>query len=186
MFIIEAMANKGIKNLIKLSGVSPDDIIKSSPFGIIATDTHGRIVSANDKAGVIFKTTSEQLSGNIATCLKMQAEASELLSKKSASFIIERNGKRVLVSKGPIHSGRKVTGMVYSIHDLSELGENMFPSSQLQCNMESLIESSYDGIILIDHEKIVRVNNSYLRISGLKKNKVEGMKISSLSDSLHI
>ncbi|MEK6671983.1 MAG: PAS domain-containing protein [Nitrospirota bacterium] len=180
------MINKGINNIIKLSGVSPDDIIKSSPFGIIATDTNGRIVSANDKAGLILKTTSEQLSGNIASCLKMQAEASGLLSKKSASFIIERDGKRVLVSKGPIHSGRKVSGMVYTIHDLSKLSENMLPPSQLQCNMESLIESSHDGIILIDHEKIVRVNNSYLRISGLKKNEVEGMKISSLSDNLHI
>ena len=59
-------------------------------------------------------------------------------------------------------------------------------SAHLQSQVESIIEGSHDGIILTDHEKIVKVNSSFLRISGLKKEKVEGIAIADLADSSHV
>lgn len=59
-------------------------------------------------------------------------------------------------------------------------------SDHHQSQVESIIEGSHDGIILADHEKIVKVNGSFLRISGLKKGKVEGRAIADLADSSHV
>jgi PAS domain S-box-containing protein len=59
-------------------------------------------------------------------------------------------------------------------------------SAHLQSQVESIIEGSHDGIILTDHEKIVKVNSSFLRISGLKKERVEGRDITDLADSSHV
>jgi len=59
-------------------------------------------------------------------------------------------------------------------------------SAHLQSQVESIIEGSHDGIILTDYEKIVKVNGSFLRISGLKKEKVEGRAIADLADSSHV
>ncbi len=59
-------------------------------------------------------------------------------------------------------------------------------SDHHQSQVESIIEGSHDGIILADHEKIVKVNGSFLRISGLKKGKVEGKAINDLADSSHV
>lgn len=56
----------------------------------------------------------------------------------------------------------------------------------LHSQVESIIEGSHDGIILTDHEKIIKVNGSFLRISGLKKEKVEGVAIADLADSPHV
>lgn len=52
--------------------------------------------------------------------------------------------------------------------------------------VDSIIEGSHDGIILTDHEKIVKVNSSFLRISGLKRESVEGRFIADLADSPHV
>lgn len=167
-------------------GAVTPDIFDSLPFGVIATDKDGIIIKANAKAEEIIRVRAEHLIGTALSDWNTQTDNLSLLTGDNASCFREKGGRKFIVSKSPLSRFRKNAGAVYSILDITAFdGSGLLPS-EFQCNLESLIENSHDGIILIDHEKIVRVNSSYLRISGLKKNKIEGMKISSLSDSLHV
>lgn len=167
-------------------GVNVEDIFQSSPFGVIATDEDGIIIRANERAGEIIRVRTEYLTGTALSDWDVHTDNLSLLTGDNASCLREKEGRRLLVSRSPLYFSGGRAGAVYSLLDVSAFDGSDFSLSQPQCNLESLIESSHDGIILIDHEKIVMVNNSYLRISGLKKSKVEGMKISSLSNSLHV
>lgn len=57
---------------------------------------------------------------------------------------------------------------------------------QQYCNLDALIEGAYDGIIIANNETVLKVNNSFLRISGLKKEDIEGKSISHLANSSHV
>lgn len=167
-------------------GTAAPDIFDSLPFGVIATDKDGIIIKANAKAEEIIRVRAEHLIGTALTDWNTQTDNLSLLTGDNASCYREKGGRRLIVSRSPLSRSRNNAGAVYSLLDITAFdGSGLLPS-EFQCNLESLIENSHDGIIMIDHEKIVRVNSSYLRISGLKKNKIEGMMISSLSDSLHV
>ncbi len=101
-------------------------------------------------------------------------------------IVHRKNGQKLFVTKGPLYSQKGVAGTIYLIHNLSDADEDEIQSMYLHCKLESIIEGSHDGIILIDKEKIVKVNSSFLRISGLKKEKVEGKAVSQLTDSSHV
>lgn len=169
------------------NNIKPDDIITSSPSGIIVTDSLDIIVTVNEKAEEILGMRAERLIGKTISDLGLHTEIFRLLVKGDNVIVGRENGRKVLISRNLLNSHKNVAGMIYFIHDISGLEANELQSMHdMNCKLESLIESSHDGIILTDHEKILKVNSSYLRISGLKKEKVEGVEISRLSDSPHI
>ena len=61
----------------------------------------------------------------------------------------------------------------YATEDLNEI---------LKC----IYESSYDGIIMIEDNRVIRVNSSFHRITGLKEDNILGWKVEELDGKNHI
>ena len=165
--------------------ISAEDIIETLPLGIITTDNNDIITTANKRAGDIAGVKAEQLIGNAISVLDIQG-IFKAIAETNTAIVHARNGRKLLVAKNYFNSAGLGSGCIYSLYDIAGSDESEIEFSHLHRRLESLIEGSHDGIILIDQEKIVRVNNSYLRISGLKKEKIEGTKISTLDNSPHI
>ncbi len=117
------------------------------------------------------------LIGKAMSDLGLYAESAAMPAEGIPSIMHYRNRRRLLIVKNFIRSQKRAVGVLYCIQEVSECHPPQ---------VESIMEGSHDGIILTDHEKIVKVNSSFLRISGLKKEKVEGRPVSDLSDSAHV
>lgn len=169
------------------SMIDSDDIVKSSPSGIIVTDSKNIIITFNKKSEKILGIKAKQTLGQNISVLNIYSDIAILRAKGITCIISRKNGRNLLISKSLLNSNKNVAWIIYSIHDVSSVeAEELQSMHEMNCRLESLIENSHDGIILIDHEKIVRVNNSYLRISGLKKEDVEEKKIAELHMSSHV
>lgn len=167
--------------------ITSDDIIQSYPSGIIVTGNDGKVIKINAGAEKLLGISAGEALGKTISSLAVYEGIFGVLDRNNSGIVSGKNGRNLIASKSPLGSGKKHKGSVYAFHDISKIeADEIISMHELNCKLESLIESSHDGIILIDQEKIVRVNSSYLRISGLRKEKVEGKKVSSLSDSPHI
>ncbi|MCL4492627.1 MAG: sigma 54-interacting transcriptional regulator [Nitrospirae bacterium] len=159
------------------------DFIKSAPMGIIITDSRGIIITANKEAESLLKIKAGEVVGKALSALECHKELDMQLGGRNRGILHMAAGLKLLISKSPFHVHNKTKGTIYAFQDI--------PAPAIQetlhyCNLEALIEGSYDGIILTDHERIIKVNSSFLRISGLRKEYAEGKLISELSDSPHI
>ncbi|GAB4409749.1 MAG: hypothetical protein OHK0032_05410 [Thermodesulfovibrionales bacterium] len=167
--------------------ITSDDIIQSSPSGIIVTNYNGKVIKINGAAEKLLGLNAREVLGKAISSIAAYKEVFNVIKRNKSGIVTGKNGHKLIASKSILNAGKKHKGSIYTFHDISEIeADEIISMHELNCKLESLIESSHDGIILIDQEKIVRVNNSYLRISGLRKDKVEGTKVDSLLDSPHI
>lgn len=167
--------------------ILPDDVIESAPSGVVLTNSHGMIIRVNKEAEKILGMKADRILGSDISTMNVFAETSRLTLDNTAEVVHKNNGQKLLISKSPVYSQGKMVGRVYIFHDISSLEADELQSMHnLNCKLESLIEGSHDGIILTDHEKILKINSSFSRISGLKKESVEGKAISQLADSPHV
>lgn len=86
------------------------------------------------------------------------------------------------------HHG-KMVGMLSQCHLIWWLYDRLQKAREAIEAMEelnSVIESSYDGIIILDEEKILRVNRSFERISGLKASELVGVRVDELDKKVHV
>lgn len=167
--------------------ITSDDVIQSSPSGIVVTNYRGKVIKINGMAEKLLGLNAREVLGKTISSFAFYKEVFNALKRNNSGIVTGKNGHKLIASKSILNDGKNLKGFVYTFHDISKIeADEVISMHELNCKLESLIESSHDGIILIDQEKIVRVNNSYLRISGLKKDKVEGAKIDSLSESPHI
>ena len=145
------------------------------------------IIRVNKEAEKILGMKADQILGSDISTINVFVETSRLTLDNTAEVVHKNNGRKLLISKSPVYSQGKMVGRVYIFHDISSLEADELQSMHnLNCKLESLIEGSHDGIIFTDHEKILKINSSFLRISGLKKESVEGKAISQLADSSHV
>ncbi|MEM4313054.1 MAG: sigma 54-interacting transcriptional regulator [Thermoplasmata archaeon] len=159
-----------------------EEIIKSIPIGIIVTDSSGFIISINTAAERLLKIKGNRVVGRSIYSLGIGEEISNLISTQKKWLISRINAQEFLISKSTFLSKQQIK-VVYTFQDLSELDVSWI---QQYCNLDAIIEGSYDGIIVTTYETILRVNNSFLRISGLRKEEIEGKSILQLANSSHI
>ncbi|MCC6347713.1 MAG: sigma 54-interacting transcriptional regulator [Nitrospirales bacterium] len=163
--------------------ISASDFITSASVGIVATDSRDIIIMVNSKAETLLNIEKEKVIGRTLSVLPCFEGVSPHLNKCNKAVLHKSVDQKLLIAKGPLLSGGKVKGTLYFLQD--------FSAAEIQgrlqyCNLEVLIDGSHDGIILTDHEKIIKVNSSFLRISGLKKEYAEGKPIAQLADSPHV
>ncbi len=175
-------------NMIYEKSLDPQFILNSIYNGIVSIDDKGVITYFNKTAERIFNIPAHEAM-NLYILDVLPNTGGKLLEclKTGKPFYGEKlKGEKVtLVSNiNPIITNGKMSGVVSVFQDISEI-ESVSKELDLFMNMknwlDTIIDSSYDGLWICDHEgKVLRINKASERINGVKAEKVIGKNMREL------
>lgn len=133
------------------------------------------------------------MSLHIKECIVEGAEvllvAEQLRGSSHPSTLLEVNYRRtqgttipVLLSISRIYDHGESIGLVLIAHDLTERRELMRKFEESQEKYQNIVESSLDGIVIVQDGRLVFVNSSAMMIFGYGS--VEEMKAISFTDTV--
>ncbi|MBS3919545.1 MAG: sigma 54-interacting transcriptional regulator [Deltaproteobacteria bacterium] len=172
----------------KLKNFDAQLVLNSIYNGIIAIDSEGMITYFNKTAERIFNIPAHEAmnryildvlpntGGKLLDCLKTgKPFYGEKLKGQEVTLISNIN---------PIVTNGKISGAVSFFQDISEI-ESISKELDLFKNMknwlDTIIDSSYDGLWICDHQgKVIRINKASERINGVKAEEVIGRNMREL------
>lgn len=167
-------------------------ILAASLDSVFVVDADAKVVSVNQAYTRITGIKAEDILGK---------DMYELMEKgyysKAASLMVLENkkpvaytertstGKTALFIGTPIFDDQgEVANVLVNIHDITELesiSEELQQVKQLKDELDAVIEASFDGIFITDSKaNVLRVNEAYLRITGLTLEELEGKNMYDL------
>jgi PAS domain S-box-containing protein len=171
-----------------LIGFDPQLVLNSVYNGVVAIDCEGYIVFFNKTAERIFNLPSHEAisryildvfpntGGKLLECLNTgRPFYGEKIKGQKVTFVSNIN---------PIVESGKIAGVVSVFQDISEI-EKISKELDVFKNMknwlDTVIDSSFDGFWICDHEgKVLRINKASERINGVKAEEVIGKNMSEL------
>lgn len=142
-------------------------VLQSVSHAIVAFDAAGLIYLLNKGAEVLLGLSFDAVGRPVEQILPAGEWLDVLSGKSHIGFKMEINAKRIVANATPIISGRDVTGAVVVLQDLSEMENLILELSkvrELKDELDNIIESSYDGILVVNTAKeVLRVNKGALR-----------------------
>ena len=173
-----------------LISLDPQLVLHSLYNGVVAIDSEGRIVFFNKTAERIFNLPShEALNRYILDVFPdTGGKLLECLNTGRPFYGEKMKGEMVkLVSNiNPIVESGKIAGVTSVFQDISEI-EEISKELDIFRNMknwlDTVINSSFDGLWICDHEgKVLRINKASERINGVKAEEVIGKNMNELVD----
>ncbi|BAU27461.1 PAS domain S-box-containing protein/TyrR family helix-turn-helix protein [Aneurinibacillus soli] len=159
-----------------------DAILQSTYHGIVAVDLSGRVLSINQAAerllgfrqkDIVRKSLTELVSDQTLLSLLLSLEKKEMMR-------LDYGGRRLLINHTPIvtDEGRKI-GMASVMQDITELegiSAELTAVQKLNQELDTIIESSHDGIVVTDHRGVIRhFNQAFSRMTGVSAEDAIGM-----------
>lgn len=161
-------------------------VVESAPSGLLVVDPQDRLRLANRRALELLSLDPEEVLGMpLSFCIKdgdilrMVLAGEEFRGKPLRH---DQGSFWVSCSSLPEESGAKVL----VVHQMEEMQRQWDDMKQLGDELTSLLDNSYDGIIIADDHQILRVNASFGRITGLAPSQLIGKKITDLDAERHI
>ena len=170
-------------------------IIEASYNALLAVDSKGVIIVVNSAASRTLGMEKEQLLGRRLKEVDPEAwEDFRDIIKTGVSQVnvqSKKTGNRhVIAHRTPVQFNNGIVGVVSVFQDISELEElsgELYTYKQLAKELDTIIESSYDGISLADGDgKLLRVNTSWEKITGLRAKEVIGRNMADLEKEGYI
>jgi PAS domain S-box-containing protein len=100
---------------------------------------------------------------------------------------LQFNNKTFITNDSPLKYKGKITGAVTIFQDISDLeniSQELKYTKELKEELDTIVESSFDGIYLTDsYGKILRTNSALTRITGIKKEELSDKTMTELVDS---
>ncbi len=161
-------------------------VLDSAPSGLLVVDAKDRLRLVNRRALELLGLEADEVLGMpLSFCIKdgdilrlvLTGEEfrGKLLRHDQGSFWVSCNSL-------PEEPGVKVL----VVHQMEEMQRQWDEMKQLGDELTSLLDNSYDGIIITDDQQILRVNASFGRITGLAPSQLVGKKITELDTERHI
>ncbi|MGA8571782.1 MAG: sigma 54-interacting transcriptional regulator [Desulfobaccales bacterium] len=168
-----------------------ETVLHSVPSGIVAVDNQGCFTIINPKAEEVLGFTQEKAQGAPVQDFIPDTGLLEVLNtgRLELGKPFAWKNKSLLVSRSPILERGELVGAVSIFQDESELESVQKQLEELQRlndEMSSLIQNSHDGVLITDTEKVVTVNPSFGRITGLAPSSIEGKDIIGLDAEHHV
>ncbi|MEL7654801.1 MAG: sigma 54-interacting transcriptional regulator [Bacillota bacterium] len=155
-------------------------IIEGVPSGILAINDQGIIIILNNAAEKIFNIKKDNMLGKHIRTLDSTMALYKVIETGEQQINVKHtiNGSVIISNRAPIIKNGKIIGAVAVFQDISETEklnhELRITKSSLE-EIESIIESSYDGILIADNTgKVLMVNSAWEHICGMKREKVLG------------
>ena len=160
-------------------------ILESVPNGIVAINTVGNIILMNKAAYRLLGVDSNVIGRPIKTVFPVSNLSSTIetgLTEYGQKLVI--NGRTIISNRSPIISDGKISGALAAFQDITDLENISFKLAsvqQLNLELDAIIESSYDGVMITNQEgKGIRINQSLARLTGLDATHFEGKLIDDL------
>jgi len=173
---------RSFEESVKYSLSSLRSLIDSTNNGIVAVNKNGVIT--------IFNTSARRILGMIEGKNVVGRHIADVVPKTRLPWILKTgksefntktdlgNGKTLFANYSPIIHDSGLMGAVAVFQDFSELetiSDELNRVKDLNKQLDAIINSSYDGIWIADHEgTTLRVNDAIERITGLSREKCVG------------
>ncbi|MCL6611417.1 MAG: sigma 54-interacting transcriptional regulator [Peptococcaceae bacterium] len=163
-------------------------ILECTHNGILAIDAAGRIALCNSAAGRLLGIDPEAASGRPVNDLipAGQCILTRVMDTGRPEFSrkIVINGRTMVSNHTPLVVEGKIIGAVAVFQDITELervSSELDSVRQLCSQLDTIIESSFDGIMVTDSQgKGVRINKALARLTGLDESHFVGKPIDDL------
>lgn len=161
-------------------------IINSAYNAIVTINAENKITLYNRAAEKLFGVPKKEIMGK---------EIFELISNTRLDKVIQTgvveygqklnfNGRTLLSNRAPIIVDGEIIGAVAVLQDVTEmesLSNELTFSQKLNHELDSIIESSFDGIYITDGAgNTLRINQAYTRITGITASEVIGKNMKEL------
>ncbi|KKM11173.1 hypothetical protein SY88_09950 [Clostridiales bacterium PH28_bin88] len=169
-------------------------ILDSAYNGIIAVDREGKIILFNQKAELLVGCSAAEVKGLRITEVIPNNGLMEVLQTGEP-----RTGQRLVVGsttvisdRTPITSQGRVIGALAVFQDVSELQkamEELVDVRKFAHTLETILETAYEGIIVVDPDGIVTMfNRAYEDFLGIKREEVIGRHVTEVIENtrMHI
>jgi len=172
----------------KMMTNDPETILSSIHNGIISIDSKGIISYFNKTAERLFKMGAhEAVSRHVRNVLPEIGQKFLLCLETGKPYYGEKIKEKdvtLICNINPVIGGGRVSGVVGVFQDISEIEGIVkeLDSFRVMKNwLDTVIDSSYDGLWICDHEgKVLRINKSSERINGIKAEQVVGRNMREL------
>lgn len=164
------------------------DTLASAPTGIIALDESGHIIYISPQAHhMLGDALREALGKPVTACIQASQLADWLVSGGDRYLPpFAWSEESVLISasrRGSLPAPQGYVLFLQEPHAFEQIDEKIY---QLRKEISSIMEHSYDGIILAGGESILNVNASFGRITGIAPSTLVGKKIGELDTARHV
>lgn len=148
-------------------------ILDSTHSAICAINKDGIIITFNKSAekicGIEKKSALDRPIDEVVPLMEIPPVLKTGEALNNQKMII--NGVTVVANWTPIITAQKIVGTVLVFQDITELEaitKDLSVVQKLYCELDAVIDSSYDGIVVTDgNGKVIKVNQSYARIAGI-------------------
>lgn len=163
-------------------------ILDASYNGILVIDHSGTIMVYNRAARRIFGNTHQTYVGRHISAIRPEVwpDLKRIIDTRKPQIGRKLNLKdtTIIANRSPIVIDGTVCGIISVFQDISEY-ENIISELQgfqrLHRELEAIIESSYDGLYVTDGQaSTIRLNRSYERITGLRREDLLGRNMHDL------
>jgi PAS domain S-box-containing protein/TyrR family helix-turn-helix protein len=177
--------------MVCTTGMSLEPVLDATSVGILAVDARGMVFSVNKAAEKLLRTSREEILRRRVLDVLPGTGQRLLESLRSGNPLdIEKiqNGSASLILRAdPIILDGRAMGVV-AIFEEAPHETSKFPpapSYDMMKNwLDAIIDSSYDGLWICDHEgTVLRINKASERISGIKAEDVVGKNMRELVSS---
>jgi len=163
-------------------------IVESAHNGIVLVERSGKILVFNRAAlAMVHKRSKDVLGCNIQGVFpEVWVDMKQILETGTPQLArqVTINGNDIIANRTPIWRAGEVSGVLSIFQDISEYEKvlaELESYKQLNEELDVIINSSYDGLWICDHEgRVLRVNHASEKMSGVKEKDVLGRRMEEL------
>lgn len=155
--------------------------------GIIAINRDGMVIVCNERAQKMLEIGNDVI-GKPITSLVPNTQMLNVINTGQSHYNRKFYHKDniFMANRTPLVENGNIVGAVTVFQDITEMEEvltEVESFKQINLELEGIIESSHDGIIITDGEgNVIKINSSLSRVTDLPKECYLGKKIDSLQE----
>lgn len=171
---------------IEANGEFLSALFEAAHSGIVAVNQHGLITHMNRSAEEIRGVSREYAVGSIVTEVFPETTLMRVIETGIPEYGVKTNitGKTIVTNRSPIYRDGKIIGGVAIFQSLSELDSlhsELNTVKQLYRELETILDVTYDGIVVTDgHGVILRVNSALEKLLERDASQLVGRRVEDL------
>lgn len=176
---------RAFSNSVRKMSFELNSIIEAMHNPVVVIDEKGLISLCNESMEKVWGLKKNEVLGHSLHKVWPASNLPQVLEtgKREMTRVVF-NDKAYLSNRTPIYYGNKVAGAVAVLQDISELEEitkKLRYTRMVLDEINAIIESSFDGIFVTDATgRVLRINEAYERISGIKREDLIGKTMQQL------
>lgn len=158
--------------------------------GVIAINREGIVAVCNVQARKMMELGNDVIGKHI-TSVVPNTQLLEVINTGQSQYgeKFYHKDKILIVNRTPVLNNGSIVGAVTIFQDITELEgilTELESFKQINLELEGIIASSHDGVIITDGEgNVIKINKSLLRVTDLPEECFLGKKIDSLQEEGH-